>query len=157
MHRVFVTATALVFALSGYASADTPEVETVGEFLLSVPARSVDPIIAHCSETVPGIKDELLKERAGFIHKLTEAAQPLTEVLKSDPAFNAPVQESMREEMARVDEYGLSTFKQEDPDVVCRTALANIRNATVDELRAVVLDTYRIYRGAGEAKGDGGN
>jgi hypothetical protein len=150
MRHITVAAAALLFALTGYASADTSEVETVGKFLLSMPARSMDSVIDHCSENVPEIKDDLLKERAGLIYKFTEAGKPLMEALKSDPEFNAPVQESMRQEMARADSYAFGIFKQQDPNVVCRRALTNIQNATVEELRKVVEDTYRKYRDAGK-------
>lgn len=152
MRRISATAAALLFALIGYASADTAEIETVGQFLVSMPARSLDPVIDYCSEKVPEIKNDLLKERAGFIDKLTEAGKPLREELKNDPEFNAPVQESMRQEIAKANSYALSIFKQQDPGITCRTGLANIQNATVEGLRKVVEDTYQKYRGAGQAK-----
>ena len=152
MRRISITSTALLFALVGSASAETAETETVGQSLVSMPARTLAPIIDHCSENVPEIKNDLLKERAGFIDKLTEAGKLLMEKLKNDPEFNAPVQESMRQEIAKANSYALSIFKQQDPGITCRTGLENIQNATVDGLRKVVEDTYQKFRGAGQVK-----
>jgi hypothetical protein len=75
----------------------------------------------------------------------------LLERLKSDPEFNAPVQASMREEMDKINSYALSIFEQQDPGVICRRALEKMQNASVDELRKVVEDTYQKYRDAGQA------
>lgn len=135
------------------ASAEVAKPETVGMFLLSIPARSLlDPIIEHCSEHVPELKNDLLKERAAFIDKLTEAGKPLMAQLGNDPEFNAPVQEAMRDEIAKINSRALDMFKQQDPTITCRTGLTNIQNATVEGLRDVVEETYRRYRDAGQAK-----
>ena len=151
MRCIFITV-ALLFAWLGSASAETVEIETVGQFLLSMPARSLDPIIDHCSENVPEIKNDLLNEKAGFIDKLTEAGKPLRDKLKDDPKFNAPVEESMRQEVANATSHALSILKQQDPDMTCRTILANIQGATADTLRKSVEDTYQKFRGAAQIK-----
>ncbi len=153
MHRTSIIATALLFAFFGIASADVAETETAGQFLLSIPARSIDPIIDHCSESVPEIKNDLLAERAGFIEKLNEAGKPLMEELKHDPEFNAPVQERLRQEIATANSYALNIFKQQDPVITCRVALQNIKNATAENLRKVVEDTYQKFRSSGQAEG----
>ncbi len=146
MRRTSIVATALIFASAGVASAQTAKTETVGQFLLSLPASSVGPVVDHCSESVPEIRDDLLKEMAGFIEKLTEAGKPLMEELKNDPDFNEPVQESFRQEIERTNSYALNIFKQQDPGITCRTALKNIENATVGDLQKMVEDTYRKLR-----------
>jgi vacuolar-type H+-ATPase subunit E/Vma4 len=107
-------------------------------------------VIEHCAENAPELKNDLLNERPAFIEKLTEAGRPLLEKLKGDPEFNAPVQASMREDMDKINSYGLSIFKQQDAGVVCRRALEKMQNATVDELRKGVEDTYQKYREAGQ-------
>lgn len=152
MRRIFTAITILLLALADSVSADPVETETVGQFLISMPGRSVDPIIEYCSANVPEIKDDLLNERGAFIDKLTEAGKSLKEKLENDPEFNSPVQESMRQEIARANSYALSIFRQRDPDVACRTGLENMQNATVEDLRKVIEDTYQKFRGAGQAK-----
>lgn len=143
---------ALLFALIGSPPVSAKEVETAGQFLLSIPARTLDPVIVHCAENVPELREDLLNERPGFFEKLTEAGRPLLERLKSDPEFNAPVQASMREEIDKINSYGLSIFRQQDPGIICRRALEKMQNATVDELRKVVEDTYQKYRDAGQVR-----
>lgn len=150
MCRISIAATALLFALAGSASADAVEIEIVGEFLLSMPARSLDLVIDHCSENVPEIKNDLLKERAGFIDKLTEAGKPLRDKLRNDPEFNAPLEESLRQQVVNATSHGLGILKQQNPDTTCRTILANIQSATVDALRKVVEDDYQNYLGAAQ-------
>ena len=155
MRCAYAVPAALLFALTGSPPVGAEEVETVGHFLFSMPASTLDPAFAYCAEQVPEVKEELLKEKAGFIEKLTEAGRPLLERLSSDPEFNMPVPESMREEIAKANSQALSMFKQQDPGTTCRRALERIRNATVDELRKVVEDTYRNYRDAGQARKSG--
>lgn len=150
MHYIHVAATTLLLAYAGSTGVHAAENETVGQFLISLPVHSVDPVIDYCSESVPEIKDELLKERAGLIDKLTEAARPLMVKFKDDHEFNAPVQEAMRQEVAKAHSDALNIFKGRDPEVTCRTALENMQNATVDGLRQVVEDTYRKFRNAGQ-------
>lgn len=150
MHYTHVAAITLLLAFAGSAAVDAAENETVGQFLISMPVHSVDPVIDYCSESVPEIKDELLKERAGLIEKLTEAARPLMEKFKDDPEFNAPVQEAMRKGVAKAHSDALNIFKQRDPEVTCRTGLENMQNATVDSLCKVVEDTYQKFRNAGQ-------
>lgn len=152
MHPVFLTVVIWPLAFIGSASDDTRQTDTVGKFLLSMPALSVGPVIDYCSESVPEIKDDLWRERAGFIEKLTEAEKSIVERLRDDPEFNAPVRESMRQAMAEVDANVLNIFQQQDADITCRTALMNIQNATVDELRKVLEDTYQKFRSAGQAR-----
>lgn len=151
MHPVFLTVVAWPLAFIGSAPDDTRQTDTVGSFLLSMPAFSVGPVIDYCSESVPEIKEDLWRQRAGFIEKLTEAEESVTQRLRNDPEFNAPVQESMRQEMAEVNANALNLFQQQDADITCRTALMNIQNATVDDLRKVLEDTYRTFRSAGQA------
>lgn len=143
--QVAVAATALLAALISSASAEAEESETVGRFLLSMPARSLDPIIEHCSESVPEIRDDLMEERAEFIDKLNDAARPLMARLKDDSEFNSPVEDVMRQRVLNFTISALGKFKQQDPNVTCRTVLANIEGATVDDLSKVVEDTYRDY------------
>lgn len=152
MRCTHATAAALLLLSIGFASADAAQMETTGEFLLSIPARTVDPVIAHCSENVPELKDDLQKERASFIDKLTEAGRPLMEKLRNDPAFNAPVDEKLRQDMQNVNAHGLSMFKQQDPGPTCRRVLAKIQGATVEELRKAVEDTYQGYMDSAKAK-----
>ncbi|UOV04879.1 hypothetical protein MUU75_17660 [Pseudoxanthomonas mexicana] len=121
------------------------EPETVGRYLLSMPARTLDPIIEHCSQKLPELREALLKERAGFIVKLGEASKPILMQLKDDPEFNAPVQDEMRQRVQTFNEDALGKFKQYDPAVTCPTGLANIQGATIDSLSQVVQDTYRSY------------
>lgn len=143
---------ALLLALTGPPSADAREVDPVGHFLFSTPASTLDPAFAYCAEHVPEVKDELLKEKAGFIEKLTEAGRPLLERLSSDPEFNMPVPESMREEIAKTNAQALSKFMQQDPELTCRRALDRMRNVTVEDLRRLVEDTYQTYRDAGQVR-----
>ncbi|MBL8263963.1 MAG: hypothetical protein JNM58_16235 [Xanthomonadaceae bacterium] len=152
--RFIMTAAALLFVLTGFASAETGETETVGQFLISIPARTVDPVIDYCSEKVPEIRNDLLEERAGLIDKLAEAGKPLMERLKNDPEFNAPVEESFRQKITDVHTHGLSILRQHDPDpnTTCRTILTNIQNANVDTLRKVIEDTYQKFRDTAPAQ-----
>lgn len=148
MRRASIFATALLLASAGFASAETAKTETVGQFLLSLPASSVAPVVEYCSESVPEISDDLLREMAGFIEKLTEAGKPLMEELKNDPGFNEPVQESFRQRIETTHLYAMNIFKQQDPGITCRTALENIENATVGDLQKVVEETYQKFRGS---------
>lgn len=152
MRCAHATAAALLLVSTGLASSDAAQIETTGEFLLSIPARTVDPVIAHCSESVPELKDDLENERASFIGKLTAAGKPLMEKLSNDPGFNAPVDEKLRQDMQNVNAHGLSMFKQQDPGPSCRRLLAKIQGATVEELRKVVEDTYQGYLDTAKAK-----
>jgi hypothetical protein len=147
-----ISAAALLFALTGSASAATGKTETVGQFLISTPVSLVDPVIDYCSEKVPEIRKDLLEERAGLIDKLNEAGKPLMDKLRNDPEFNAPIEESMRQNIAGAHARGLSILKQQDPNTTCRTILANIQNATVDGLREVIEDTYQKFRDAAPAQ-----
>jgi hypothetical protein len=76
MHRIQtgVTATTLLVALIGAVSAEAERPETLGRFLLSMPARTLDPMIEHCSESVPGLREALMKERAEFVAGSTKQA-----------------------------------------------------------------------------------
>ena len=128
------------------------EPETIGRYLLSMPARTLDPIIEHCSQKRLELRAALMKERAGFFVKLGEANKPLMTQLNDDPEFNAPIEESMRQNIADAHARGLSTLKQQDPNTTCRMILANIQNATVDGLREVIEDTYQKFRDATPAQ-----
>jgi hypothetical protein len=152
--RFITTAAALLFVLTGSASAETGETETVGQFIISMSVRTVDPVIDYCSEKVPEMRNDLLEERAGLIDKLAEAGKPLMERFKNDPEFNAPVEESFRQKVVDVHTHALSILKQHDPDpnTTCRTILANIQNANVDILRKVIEDTYQKFRDAAPAQ-----
>jgi len=152
MRCTHATAAALLLVSAGLAPADAAQTETTGEFLLSIPALTVDPVIAHCAENVPELKDELQIERANFIAKLTEAGRPLMEKLSNDPAFTAPVDEKLRQDMLNVNAHGLSMFKQQDPGPTCRRVLAKIQGATVEELRKAVEGTYQGYLDTAKAK-----
>ena len=121
------------------------ETETVGRYLLSMPARTLDPIIEHCSQKRLELRAALMKERAGFFVKLGEANKPLMTQLNDDPEFNAPVQEAIRQRVQTFNEGALGKFKQYDPAVVCPTVLENIQGATIDKLTQVVQDTYQAY------------
>ena len=121
------------------------EPETVGRYLLSMPARTLDPIIEHCSQKLPELRESLMKERAGFVVKLSEANKPLMEQLNDDPEFNAPMQEAIQQRVQTFNDDALGKFKQYDPAVVCPTVLENIQGATIDKLAQVVQDTYRAY------------
>lgn len=152
MRRISMAAIALLLFWTDFARANPGESETVGQFLVALPARSVIEVIDYCSENVPELKDDLLEERAGFIKKLSEAERPLLERLKDDPELNAPVQDSMRQEIAESQLRAMNIFKQQDPGVICRNSLENIRNATVDELRKVVEDNFQSVRGVAQVK-----
>lgn len=121
------------------------EPETIGRYLLSMPARTLDPIIEHCSQKRLELRAALMKERAGFFVKLGEANKPLMTQLNDDPEFNAPVQEAIRQRVQTFNEGALGKFKQYDPAVVCPTVLENIQGATIDKLTQVVQDTYQAY------------
>ncbi|MBD9436437.1 hypothetical protein IB223_10080 [Pseudoxanthomonas sp. PXM03] len=121
------------------------EPETVGRYLLSMPARTLDPIIEHCSHKLPELRESLMKERAGFVVKLSEANKPLMEQLNDDPEFNTPMQEAIQQRVQTFNDGALGKFKQFDPAVVCPTVLENIQGATIDKLTQVVQDTYRAY------------
>lgn len=138
-------AIALLLALTSPASAEDRESETLGHFLLSMPARTLDPIIEHCSQKLPELTEPLMKERAGFVVKLSEANKPLMEQLNDDPEFNAPVQEAIRQRVQTFNDGALGKFKQYDPADVCPTVLENIQGATIEKLAQVVQDTYRAY------------
>lgn len=121
------------------------EPETVGRYLLSMPARTLDPIIEHCSQKLPELREALMKERAEFVVKLSEANKPLVAQLNDDPEFNAPVQEAIRQRVETFNDGALGKFKQYEPGVVCPTVLENIQGATIDKLTQVVQDTYQAY------------
>ena len=150
--RSLLTVPALVLALTGTASADTGETETTGQFLMSIPMRSMDTVIDYCSENAPAIRNDLLGERAGFLEKFTEAMKPMMDRFKDDPEFNAPVEERMRQDIADINARGLSILKQQDADTACRRVLANIQNATADDIRKAAEDAYQKFREAAAAQ-----
>lgn len=141
-----------MIALSGSALAGAAEVETFGQFLVSMPSRMTDPIIDHCAENVPEIRGDLLEERAVFVVKLAEAGKPLMERFKNDAEFNAPVEESIRQKVLDDASRAVDMLKQQDPNVTCRTVLGNIQGATVDALRKVSEDNYRYLLGVAGVK-----
>ena len=143
MRVIFVDVTAFLLCLTASTPARSSGEETFGHFVIAHSDRMVGLTVEYCAKSVPSLRRELLEERAGFTDKMIEAGKPLIEKLDSDPNFNAPVQEDVRQEMAKLESHAMATIKQHDPVVICNSALKNMQSATVEILRPVVEDNYR--------------
>lgn len=142
MRYISRVAAAILLALAGSGSAETNEEESIGLFLVSLPVRNLDSVIDFCGEKIPELKDDLLGVRTGFFGRLADAGKLVIETHKDDPEFNAPLEDSLREEITNSHVQGLTLLKQQDPRVICPNVLENMKHGTVDELRGVLEETF---------------
>lgn len=147
-----------LLCLVSFPSAGSEEApESIGEFVLQMPALASRPLVNYCAAEHPELRDDLDGEYESFLRKLLEAARPFTEGLSSEQGFAAPVPPGMRAQVKKIGEAMLARVKNGDSGTQCKMILARMRNSTVEQLAAQIMQAYGSYRertldgGAGES------
>lgn len=134
-----------IHAPCAFANDQEPQV-TLGEFIVQMPALTSRPLVDYCASEKPELRDDLDGEYKSFIQKLVEAGHPLSVSLSSDPSFKSPVPEEMKDQVERIGEMMLTEVRRVDSNAYCSTILIRMREATVEQLRTQIMQTYDGFR-----------